>query len=365
MRLTSNLNSSYKAPTVSVVVPLYNKARTIVRTLESVRRQSFTDFECIVVDDGSTDDGALLAAGITDPRFRVVSQRNAGEGAARNRGIREARGSLIAFLDSDDEWDPAFLEAVVSLSHAYPEAGLLATGFRRCYGIPPDKETTLLFDTQAHTTLIEDYFRLARQGDFVTSSTVAIRRSVFDAAGLFLEGERLGADRELWSRIALDYSFAYDCRILATYYIEQGGIAHYLAGANPPFPPVVRTLRKVLLQRPLDPHLKQEIEAYCDQRLLAYARQLLFKRSQLLAGLLKTESFFTKRAAFEAGMLRVAISILPIRVVSTLWGRCARYAAGLRRSIRPPGQTKQRPAVLTRIVRTRCIPQAQKITAQI
>lgn len=100
-------------PFVTVVIPLYNKQRTIARAIASIRAQTFQDFEVVIVDDGSTDGSAqqLEACGATaDPRFRCVRQANAGPGAARNAGARRARGRCIAFLDADDEWLPHHLQ---------------------------------------------------------------------------------------------------------------------------------------------------------------------------------------------------------------------------------------------------------------
>ncbi len=115
---------------VSVVIPLYNKARTVLRALDSIARQSFDGFEAIVVDDGSTDGGADIAAACADPRFRLVRQANAGPGAARNRGIAEARGDLIAFLDADDAWLPEYLESSVRLIEASgPSVASVTSGY--------------------------------------------------------------------------------------------------------------------------------------------------------------------------------------------------------------------------------------------
>ena len=102
------------SPTVSIVVPLYNKGKYIERALNSVIGQSFPDLEIIVVDDGSTDDGPEKVLTFTDPRIQLVKQKNKGPGEARNKGLSLARGKYVAFLDADDEYLPSFLEATIS-----------------------------------------------------------------------------------------------------------------------------------------------------------------------------------------------------------------------------------------------------------
>jgi len=115
---------------VSIIVPLYNKAPHVRRALDSIAAQTFADFEAIIVDDGSTDDGAAIVANYSDARFRLIRQANAGPGAARNAGIAQARGELIAFLDADDEWLPEFLyESVRLLESFWPEVASVTSGY--------------------------------------------------------------------------------------------------------------------------------------------------------------------------------------------------------------------------------------------
>ena len=99
-------------PRVSVIVPVYNRAKTVLPALESVREQTFRDIECIVVDDGSNDGDELQETiqSLKDKRFRYLRRENGGGGAARNTGIDEAKGEIVAFLDSDDRWLPEKLE---------------------------------------------------------------------------------------------------------------------------------------------------------------------------------------------------------------------------------------------------------------
>jgi glycosyltransferase involved in cell wall biosynthesis len=107
-------------PSVSVVIPTYNQPRLLIETLQSVFAQTFTDYEVIVVNDGSTDD-TLEQLQPYSKRIKIISQQNAGTGAARNRGIAEARGKYIALLDHDDLWESAKLAAQVEFLERYPE----------------------------------------------------------------------------------------------------------------------------------------------------------------------------------------------------------------------------------------------------
>ena len=109
---------------VSVIIPVYNGAATIGRALASVFAQTFTDYEVVVVNDGSTDDTASVLAGYGD-RIRVVTQANRGLPAARNSGIRASSGEYVAFIDDDDEWLPQMLERCAAVLDQDPDCGLV------------------------------------------------------------------------------------------------------------------------------------------------------------------------------------------------------------------------------------------------
>jgi len=113
----------------SVVVPLYNKEREVGAALDSVLGQRRLPREIIVVDDGSTDGGAAVVGGYTSPLIRLVTQKNAGVSAARNRGAVLARSEYIAFLDADDRWQPGYLEKMAFLIEQYPDCGAYAAAF--------------------------------------------------------------------------------------------------------------------------------------------------------------------------------------------------------------------------------------------
>jgi len=140
---------------VSVIVPTYNRRETIRAAIASVQRQTFQDWELIVVDDGSTDDTASLIEG-SDPRLVLIRQKNQGVNGARNAAMVRARGQYIAFLDSDDEWLPHHLELSVAFFRAHPEEDFLSGEF--CEDGSPEGTVPFL-----HTALTHWYPPLAER----------------------------------------------------------------------------------------------------------------------------------------------------------------------------------------------------------
>jgi hypothetical protein len=195
---------------VSVVVPLFNKAEYIMRTLQSIVEQSFEDFEAIIVDDGSTDGGAELAEAYSDSRFRVVRQANGGPGAARNRGVAEARGELIAFLDADDAWMPGYLAtSVEALDASGRETAAISSG----YIVQPGcKSAEGMWRKRG---LVEGLHRvvpttpcrqLAHMVAYMTMSTTVVRsESILRWGGFYSKGGcRYGEDAALWLKVLLN-----------------------------------------------------------------------------------------------------------------------------------------------------------------
>ena len=204
----------------SVIVPLYNKAEYVGRTLASLFAQTWSDYEVVVVDDGSTDDSYLEAVRAAQGRSqcRIVRQDNAGVAAARNKGVELAEGKYVCFLDADDWWEPTFLEEMESLISACPDAGLYATGY---YLVKNGKRRVAPIGVEegfqeGYINYCQTYAR--RLCMPVTSSTVAIPREVFLAFGGFRSGILLGEDFDLWIRIALKHRVALVNRPLANYF---------------------------------------------------------------------------------------------------------------------------------------------------
>lgn len=206
---------------ISVVIPLYNKREYIQRSVHSILAQTHKELELIIVDDGSTDGSAEMLYSINDPRLRIETQANAGEGAARNKGAEIAKHDWVAYLDADDAWGCGFLEAINTMIETYADTALCATG----YYIRTPTATHLVGRTdsdlpQLHT----NYFALAHQSKLpFCASSVAINRTALQACGGFPEDEPMGADQDLWCRLLTHQSFALNTFPHATYHEDADG----------------------------------------------------------------------------------------------------------------------------------------------
>ena len=209
------------APAASVVIPAFNAARDIAAAIESVFAQTFTDYEVIVVNDGSSDN---LASAIRPFQHRLIyiEQPNRGAAAARNAGIRTARGRYVAFLDADDVWQSGFLDRQIRYLESRPACDLVYSdalisgesplaGQRFMKGAPSKGPVTLvsLLNLQCHVLL----------------STVVARRATLLRVGLFDESIRRGHDFELWCRMTLHgAALEYHREVLAEHRARLSGL---------------------------------------------------------------------------------------------------------------------------------------------
>ncbi len=200
----------------SVIIPLYNKAPYVKKALETVCAQTYRDYEIIVINDGSTDNSAIIAEeylnDVEGISYKILSQPNAGVSAARNNGVAQASGEYLAFLDADDWWEPTYLERMAQLIEDYPEAGLYASN----YYYHKDGVNIIKVDIPTgYFNYPKEYFKNFAMP--ITSISVVIPHKVYDVVGGFPIGIKIGEDFLLWAKIALKYKVAFLNQPLAYY----------------------------------------------------------------------------------------------------------------------------------------------------
>jgi glycosyltransferase involved in cell wall biosynthesis len=213
--------------TFSVVIPLYNKERHIARSILSVLRQRRTPDEILVIDDGSTDSGLQIVQSMEkdNPLLKIIKQKNAGVSCARNRGIQNATGNYISFLDADDEWTVDFLFEIEKLIKKKPGMGIYATS----YFTSKDDNYFLnkkIISKKSKCNIINNYFKFAFTGNQFCASSITIPIHAFNKVGLFVDGAPRGEDLEMWCRISLKYDIALSWKPCAIYYQDSDNRSH-------------------------------------------------------------------------------------------------------------------------------------------
>jgi GT2 family glycosyltransferase len=342
---------------ISVVIPLYNKADYVAGAIESVLAQTWPDFELIVVDDGSTDKSAECVMHFThDPRVRLIRQRNRGVGAARNLGMSKASGGLIAFLDADDEWLQSHLQKISTLAQRFPNAGILATGFRaikaslnrHCFEKPEiECADSLLVDVGHFFRLSTSYLKreslrptlCCRCGlkpyphtACLHISACAVRRNVYATLGGFVEAMPLGEDQEYCARVCLHYPLAYNPELTCLYRVgvPQSALSHRAPEGW--YPPAVRTIKEYLAGRGGGRDCAQSMRDYAGSILLNHIADLLECGKKLEAMRLFRDDIL-ENCAWRTRILRLRVgSHLPPPLIRAYVGarrRMARQIAGL------------------------------------
>jgi len=247
---------------VSIIIPLYNNERWIRLALDSIVGRTFTDFELLVVDDGSSDGGAHIVSNYGDSRFRLITKQYAGPDAGRNCGIAEATGEFLAFLDGDDEWLPYYLEDSVGLLDTWgEEAASISSGYFE-YPAAVSREpmwrdrgiTEEPFRLSADTLPMAAGFRLI----YMSICSTVVRAKVLRKWGGFYGSDRCqyAEDSYLWLKILLNEPVAFHLAPSVCFHVDASELSHNLKGA-----------------RPVEPFLLKpsEIEAVCPP----YLRRLL------------------------------------------------------------------------------------------
>ena len=250
----------------SIVIPLYNKVNYIEDTIKSVLNQTFTDFEIIVINDGSTDNSETKVLGFKDSRIQLYSQENQGASVARNLGIENAKYDYIAFLDADDLWMTNHLETLKTLIQNFPNAGMFASRYELVFNngknyIPKFNGISADFEG-----IITDYFESSFTYPVSTSSSIVVPKHVFKKTGNFKPAISSGQDVDMWIRIALQYPVAITNKVTASY-------LHYIKNSLSKTPILDKKLKDFndyKQQEKSNPSLKKYLDIYRIEYALQY-----------------------------------------------------------------------------------------------
>lgn len=209
-------------PTVSIIVPTYNRAAYILEALDSVFVQTYSDYEIIVVDDGSTDNTAEVLKTLVDQdKIHYVHQENGGESAARNHGIRLAQGKYIAFLDSDDLFLPSKLEKQVTFLDDHPDIGFVQSWYSKFNdaGEQLGVRNTSIFSGWVYPKILLFWAVL------MAVPCVLVRREVLAEIGGFDENQYWGPDLDLWRRITKKHPVGVIPEVLSKIRVHPGNLS--------------------------------------------------------------------------------------------------------------------------------------------
>ncbi len=197
---------------ISVIIPTFNRASMVRRAVDSVLKQTFADFELIVVDDGSRDGSLEQLTNLPDPRLRCVRQEHQGVSAARNHGVHLAQADWIAFLDSDDAWHPKKLEKQWQFHQAHPELLISQTEdiwIRNGKRVNPHKK---------HAKKSGRIFVESLELCLISPSAVMMNKTLFESLGGFCEDLPACEDYDLWLRLTLNHAVGLISEGLVTRY---------------------------------------------------------------------------------------------------------------------------------------------------
>lgn len=258
----------------SVIIPLYNKAPYVAKAIQSVLSQTINDYELIVVDDGSSDDSAEIAAQAIKGygNCRLIRQENAGVSIARNNGVAASNGECLCFLDADDWWEPTFLEEMSKLMADFPDAGIYGTNYTI---VDETKHKTRVSPVGVDENFEKGYINYCQVyaktlAMPIWTGAVCLPRQVFVAMKGFPKGIKLGEDFLLWIHIALQYKVAFLNKPLAYYNQDASPNFRSIGKLYPPENHMVWNLTDLESIERTDQDYKQLIDNVRTYALLPY-----------------------------------------------------------------------------------------------
>lgn len=242
----------------SIVVPLYNKAYSVERCINSILSQTNQNFEIIIVNDGSTDNSIDIVnqnytTEISTGTIKIIDQVNQGVSITRNEGVKASTAQFVCFLDADDEWLPDFLETMAKLIQDYPMASLYTLAYYKQIG-KGDLIKSKRGLSNNHRGYVNDFFKASAKGNVVHTSTSCVLKSKFNELGGFPAGIVAGEDLYLWIQFALNNKVACEESFLSIVHIQKDS-SRVARRNSVPYPLVYFSNNKHLIKNSLDRYL--------------------------------------------------------------------------------------------------------------
>lgn len=298
----------------SVIIPLYNKATYVAKAIGSVLSQTFTDYELIIVDDGSKDNSFEIATTAIDGRenCHLIRQENAGVSVARNNGVAASQGDFLCFLDADDWWEPAFLEEMARLIAEFPDAGIYGTNYTI---VNETKHKTRVAKVGVDEGLVKGYINYCQAYAKTMymplwTGAVCIPRIVFNEMHGFPEGIMLGEDFILWIHIALKYKVAFLNKPLAYYNQDVDTATRGVGKLHKPTEHMLWNLSDLEPLEKSNADFKNLIDILRVEGLLKY---FISKKYNREARQILSKVDWTKRLLYEKRKYRTPISWLRLK----------------------------------------------------
>lgn len=261
----------------SIVIPLYNKANFIAEALQSVFNQTYQNFEVIIVDDGSEDDGVTRVQAVKDDRITLIQQANGGVSSARNRGIEVAQGDVVCFLDAADWYLPQYLETIVAMAKNYPKINFFATHYKMINSTGSTEKSWEIGDTK-NIEVIDDLFFRWQFFHLIHIDSIAVRRVfLMQFQPCFPVGEQMGEDQDLFFRLAEKSPLVYCQQPLTGYRTEVNDSLCGIYQGNVLFPAYLRLEQRALTRQVPDRLVYSALRLVSDSRITA-------ARTTLMAG---------------------------------------------------------------------------------
>ncbi|WP_285815951.1 glycosyltransferase family 2 protein [Thomasclavelia cocleata] len=269
----------------SIIIPLYNKAEWIEKTIECVLSQVEKNYEIIIIDDGSSDGSDKIVKNITDDRIRFIRQKNQGVSVARNNGIMAANGKYVSFLDADDLWESDYLSVTRELFKKYPKAKIACPSYKVRYNkkevIPTWRNVSTTEDC-----ILSNFLETAKSKFWiVNSSCITIERKVLlEMEKIFPVGETVYEDFDLWIRLGVRYPIAHSNKVCSTYNRMTDTNARVTHTNKVVYSKTFMcTLNELLSSKELSNEQKLLIREIKDRRMVPYIFSLLLTRQRKIA----------------------------------------------------------------------------------